>query len=96
MLIGEFDQSSSGRLDAIAEQIAGRPRARLRIDAAGVTFASAALISALIRLHRIITLTGGTIGFATLSPRLARLLDVTNMATMLDASNQSMDMGGGS
>jgi anti-anti-sigma regulatory factor len=84
LLVGEFDEFSSSRLVEVAETLADRVAVDLRIDASGVTFASSAMVGALLRLHRVTTGGGGLIGFTAISPTLFRVLEVTSLTPLFD------------
>jgi anti-anti-sigma factor len=84
VLAGEFDEFSSAPLSAVADKFAERPNLKVRIDAGRVTFASSAMVGALLRLHRATTNGGGVVGFTAVSPTLARVLEITSVSTLFD------------
>jgi anti-anti-sigma regulatory factor len=78
-MIGEFDEFTVRPLRQIADQLSVLGRCDVVVDASRVTFASARLLTELLRLRAVVDARGGTLRFAEVSTCLRRVLEVTDL-----------------
>ena len=78
-LTGEADVSTRAMADAFDAEVAKRPRL-LVVDLSELRFIDSSALRVLMRTHRALDRDGGTLALVSPSPRVARILDLIDIA----------------
>lgn len=84
-LAGDLDLTTAPALRAEALDLIGRGHRHLVLDLEAVSFCDSSGFNALVAIWRCAQEAGGTLGLAAVSGRLARLLNITGLDTLLPA-----------
>jgi anti-anti-sigma factor len=79
-LAGEFDQCTAPRVTAALSELGDAEGQHVLIDARDVTFASSALVTALLEARERLSLRRGTVTITTSSPAFRHIVELTGMS----------------
>ena len=89
-LKGSFDIFERDELRAAVSAVASE--SFVVVDLTSVTYADSTILAEIVRLHRFLTASGGTLVFVGASSMIRRLLKVTGLDRMLDVRDSLADV----